>query len=111
MYFNFRKPTPLQREIGKKKKEMWNNHSIRRQKLGDRIPGILYVLFHNPEIFGASKYLYTVPENMSISLLRLVRNDHLQMDGDFMKLASSIIEIYGLSSPYDLIDWTTARHL
>lgn len=90
---------------------MWNNHSIRRQKLGDRIPGILYVLFHNPEIFGASKYLYTVPENMSISLLRLVRNDHLQMDGDFMKLASSIIEIYGLSSPYDLIDWTTARHL
>lgn len=86
MYFNLRKPNPLQRERFERKKEMWNNHSIRRQKLRDTIPGILDVLFHNPEIFGASKYLYTVPENMSISLLRLVRNDHLQMDGDFYEI-------------------------
>lgn len=61
-------------------------------------------------MIGASKYLYAVPENMSNSLLRLVRNDYLQIDGDFMKLASSIIEIYGLPSPDDLTDWTTARH-
>lgn len=69
----------------------------------------LYLLFFS--MIGASKYLYAVPENMSNSLLRLVRNDYLQIDGDFMKLASSIIEIYGLPSPDELTDWTTARHL
>lgn len=41
----------IKREL-KEIKEMWNNHSIRRQKLGDTIPGIPDVLFHNPEIVG-----------------------------------------------------------
>lgn len=32
--------------------EQWNNHLIRRQKLGDTIQGIPDVLFKNPEIVG-----------------------------------------------------------
>lgn len=55
-------------------------------------------------MIGSSTYFYAVPGNMSINLLRLVTNGYLQIDGDFMKLASSIIEIYGLPFPDELTD-------
>lgn len=52
--------------------EQWNNHLIRRQKLGDTIQGIPDVLFKHPEIVGenllriVAKYILTNIECVEI---------------------------------------------
>lgn len=43
---------PLIKKDLKEIMEQWNNHLIRRQKLGDTVQGIPDVLFKNPEIVG-----------------------------------------------------------
>lgn len=42
--------------------DLWNNHSIRRQKLGDTIPGIPEILYQNPEIVGNNDFIFLWPK-------------------------------------------------
>lgn len=63
---------PLIKKDLKEIMEQWNNHLIRRQKLGDTIQGIPDVLFKNPEIVGenllriVAKYILTNIECVEI---------------------------------------------
>nr|XP_022307773.1 uncharacterized protein LOC111113775 [Crassostrea virginica] len=61
--------------------EHWNNHSIRRQKLGDTIHGIPDVLFKNPEIVGALQYLYAVDEDTVAHLQKLISETNMAVLG------------------------------
>nr|XP_022287686.1 uncharacterized protein LOC111100283 [Crassostrea virginica] len=91
--------------------EHWNNHSIRRQKLGDTIHGIPDVLFKNPEIVGALQYLYAVDEDTVSHLQRLVSNNFKHIDDHFTHVATSILHQHCLPFPDILRDWNSARHL
>lgn len=91
--------------------EQWNNHLIRRQKLGDTVQGIPDVLFKNPEIVGASQYIHSVPHNTVARLQGLVSNNFKQIDEDFAHVATLILHQHGLPLPDALGDWTSARQL
>lgn len=102
---------PLIKKDLKEIMEQWNNHLIRRQKLGDTVQGIPDVLFKNPEIVGASQYIHSVPHNTVARLQGLVSNNFKQIDEDFAHVATLILHQHGLPLPDALGDWTSARQL
>nr|XP_022287685.1 uncharacterized protein LOC111100282 isoform X2 [Crassostrea virginica] len=100
----------LKRDI-KDVMDHWNNHSIRKQNLGDTIHGIPETLFRNPEIVGSSDYLQVVDRNVVLHLKRLITNDFKDIDNHFVEVASSILYYNDLPQPDNISDWNTARHL
>ncbi|XP_056018330.1 uncharacterized protein LOC130054058 [Ostrea edulis] len=102
---------PMLKKDIKEIMDLWNNHSIRRQKLGDTIPGIPEILYQNPEIVGSSQYVHLVDRDIVPHLQRLVTNNYKEIDKHFIDVASSILDFYELPHPETITDWTTAREL
>ncbi|XP_053391372.1 uncharacterized protein LOC128546034 [Mercenaria mercenaria] len=89
---------------------IWNTHSIRKQKVGDIVPGIPNVLHSNPEIVGAQNYLNEDIADIQ-QLKDICSNNFLQIDEHFVNVASSILQTLNLPDPDHLSDMSDCKHM
>ncbi|KAL3855745.1 hypothetical protein ACJMK2_032374 [Sinanodonta woodiana] len=89
--------------------EMWNSHTIRRQKMGDVINGIPDVLFSNPEITGAEDCLSPTTEEEIQDMRELCQNNYTELDPDFIRIVEDVTETYQIPNAAE--DFATARNL